>query len=301
MTTVGALAGARRRRRQTRRARAAAPALGLAPPSDRPSTPRSSCSTARPTPRSTSGRRERSAARGPTGSPASGGPSASPRPPSPTTSPRSSPSTPDWARPRPRRAGPRRPRRSPGRGGAVREHLWSWLPDYLDAVTDLAIPALTDWAELTRRAIAAEFSAQPAWPRLPLALRAAPGAIRRRPRRPVDALTTPVAQRHHPDPPPPGRRRRAGRRRPPDRRAPLHPARHARPGSGRHPGLGSRTRRYAGRLGTPAGSPATRWPAGGRHAPGAPGCSYGRPASGRAEGGTGDRMIMARPASSGST
>jgi len=57
------------------------------------------------------------------------------------------------------------------------EHLWPWLPAYLDAVADLAVPALTAWAELSRRAVAAEFAAQPAWPRLPLALRAAPGDI----------------------------------------------------------------------------------------------------------------------------
>ena len=71
------------------------------------------------------------------------------------------------------------------------EHLWPWLPAYLDAVAELAVPALTEWAELSRRAIAAEFSAQPAWPRLPLALRAAPGGIGEG-RRLVDALTTPV-------------------------------------------------------------------------------------------------------------
>ena len=52
-------------------------------------------------------------------------------------------------------------------------------------------PGPDRWAELARRAIAAEFSAQPAWPRLPLALRAAPGDIGEG-RRLVDALTTPV-------------------------------------------------------------------------------------------------------------
>jgi TorA maturation chaperone TorD len=39
------------------------------------------------------------------------------------------------------------------------EHLWPWLPAYLDAVTDLGAPALTGWAQLTRRSIAAEYSA----------------------------------------------------------------------------------------------------------------------------------------------
>jgi hypothetical protein len=54
------------------------------------------------------------------------------------------------------------------------EHLWPWLPAYLDAVTDLAVPSLTSWAELARRALAAEFGRLPPCPRPPLALRAAP-------------------------------------------------------------------------------------------------------------------------------
>ena len=74
------------------------------------------------------------------------------------------------------------------------EHLWPWLPAYLDAVTDLAAPALGGWAELTWRAIAAEYSAQPAQAQLPLALRAAPAAAG--PDGPlrdmIAALTTPV-------------------------------------------------------------------------------------------------------------
>jgi TorA maturation chaperone TorD len=75
-----------------------------------------------------------------------------------------------------------------------REHLWPWLPAYLDAVADLGVPALTAWAGLTRRAVAAEFSAQPAWPALPLALRAAPAETWTGLRLAglVDALTTPV-------------------------------------------------------------------------------------------------------------
>ena len=71
------------------------------------------------------------------------------------------------------------------------EHLWPWLPAYLDAVADLAVPALTVWAELSRRAVAAEFAAQPAGPRLPLALRAAPDDIGVGLGL-VDALITPV-------------------------------------------------------------------------------------------------------------
>jgi hypothetical protein len=56
------------------------------------------------------------------------------------------------------------------------EHLWPWLPGYLDAVADLAVPSLTTWTDLVRRAIAAEYRAQPPCPRQPLALRTAPPA-----------------------------------------------------------------------------------------------------------------------------
>jgi Nitrate reductase delta subunit len=56
------------------------------------------------------------------------------------------------------------------------EHLWPWLPGYLDAVADLAVPTLTTWIGLVRRAIAAEYRAKPPCPRQPLALRAAPPA-----------------------------------------------------------------------------------------------------------------------------
>ena len=53
------------------------------------------------------------------------------------------------------------------------EHLWSWLPSYLDAITDLGAPGLAPWARLARRALLAERGGHPGgW--LPLALRAAP-------------------------------------------------------------------------------------------------------------------------------
>jgi hypothetical protein len=81
------------------------------------------------------------------------------------------------------------------RQGLFWEHLWPWLPAYLDAVADLGLPSLTAWAELCRQAVAAEFSVQPAWPRLPLALRAAAAdpwdGLRLAGL--VDALTTPVS------------------------------------------------------------------------------------------------------------
>jgi TorA maturation chaperone TorD len=54
------------------------------------------------------------------------------------------------------------------------EHLWPWLPAYLDAVTDLGVPSLTKWAGLTQRVLAAEYGALPPVSRRPLALREAP-------------------------------------------------------------------------------------------------------------------------------
>ncbi len=53
------------------------------------------------------------------------------------------------------------------------EHLWPWLPGYLDAVADLGSSGLAAWARLAGRALLAERDAHPGgW--LPLALRAAP-------------------------------------------------------------------------------------------------------------------------------
>jgi hypothetical protein len=74
------------------------------------------------------------------------------------------------------------------------EHLWPWLPGYLDAVADLAVPSLTTWTDLVRRVIAAEYRAQPPCPRQPLALRAAPPAAGREagPRDLVELVTIPV-------------------------------------------------------------------------------------------------------------
>ena len=59
------------------------------------------------------------------------------------------------------------------------EYLWPWLPGYLDAVTDMAAPALAGWARLAGCFMDAEFRAHPAWPRLPLALRDAPQGVSR--------------------------------------------------------------------------------------------------------------------------
>ena len=53
------------------------------------------------------------------------------------------------------------------------EHLWPWLPMYLDSVADLR-SALTGWARLVRQVVTAERDRVPASRRLPLSLRGAP-------------------------------------------------------------------------------------------------------------------------------
>lgn len=57
------------------------------------------------------------------------------------------------------------------------EHIWSWAPGYLTAVTRLGVPSLAAWARLTRSALGAEArrAAPPA--ALPLALRTAPAPV----------------------------------------------------------------------------------------------------------------------------
>lgn len=73
------------------------------------------------------------------------------------------------------------------------EHVWPWLPGYLDAVDDLGTPALAPWARLARRVMAAERARHPGG-RLPLALRTAPAPVAE-PERTNDLLemlTTPV-------------------------------------------------------------------------------------------------------------
>ncbi len=83
------------------------------------------------------------------------------------------------------------------RSALLAEHLWPWLPGYLDAVTSLATGALPAWAGLARQAVTAERATAapgqpPAATRLPLALRAAPPPPR--PGQPLsDLLTSLVA------------------------------------------------------------------------------------------------------------
>ena len=83
------------------------------------------------------------------------------------------------------------------RTALLAEHLWPWLPGYLDAVTDLATPALPAWAALTRQAITAEVTSE--GPRQPAAAGLLPLALRSAPRPPhpgsplSDLLTALVA------------------------------------------------------------------------------------------------------------
>ncbi len=62
------------------------------------------------------------------------------------------------------------------------EHLWSWIPGYLDAVTDLRTATVTPWARLVAQVLTAEGRHATPAPGLPLALRQAT--------RPVEAGTT---------------------------------------------------------------------------------------------------------------
>jgi hypothetical protein len=79
------------------------------------------------------------------------------------------------------------------RHALLAEHLWPWLPGYLDAVADLGTPALADWARLTGQALLAEYRPHQG-SRLPLAQRAAPPAISAGATHSdlLDALTAPV-------------------------------------------------------------------------------------------------------------
>jgi len=57
------------------------------------------------------------------------------------------------------------------------EHLWSWAPGYLTAVSRLDMPSLGQWARLTARALGREARQAAAPAVLPLALRAAPASL----------------------------------------------------------------------------------------------------------------------------
>ena len=69
-----------------------------------------------------------------------------------------------------------RERLSHARATLLREHLWSWAPGYLTAVSRVAGPTLAAWAELTLPALhrEARSAAASRTAALPAALRAAP-------------------------------------------------------------------------------------------------------------------------------
>lgn len=83
---------------------------------------------------------------------------------------------------------------SQAQGTLLGEHLRSWVPAYLYAVSSLPVPALRGWADLLRRILDAESHRHPALPALPLALRNAPppGVPLAGPREMADTLTVPV-------------------------------------------------------------------------------------------------------------
>lgn len=57
------------------------------------------------------------------------------------------------------------------------EHVWSWAPGYLQAVTGLQITALANWAQLTDEVLRAESGQLGEPATLPLAMRLAPAAL----------------------------------------------------------------------------------------------------------------------------
>ncbi len=60
------------------------------------------------------------------------------------------------------------------RAALFHEHIWSWAPGYLHAVTELGITSVAAWARLTEEALRAEYADLGPAEMLPLALRAAP-------------------------------------------------------------------------------------------------------------------------------
>jgi hypothetical protein len=79
------------------------------------------------------------------------------------------------------------------RAALFREHIWSWVPGYLDAVADLGT-SLGAWAEVTRAALEREASLLPGGELLPAALRDAPPPVEddEGPGPLVDGVLTPI-------------------------------------------------------------------------------------------------------------
>lgn len=74
------------------------------------------------------------------------------------------------------------------------EHLWSWAPGYLAAVSHFPVPSVTEWARLCGQALRAELEDVEPATTLPLALRAAPAPLGVDPTfdETLDALVAPV-------------------------------------------------------------------------------------------------------------
>jgi hypothetical protein len=72
---------------------------------------------------------------------------------------------------------PTRDRLRHAREALLFEHLWSWAPGYLTAVTRLGVPSLAAWGRLTLSALGAEACRAALPSALPLALRTAPEPI----------------------------------------------------------------------------------------------------------------------------
>lgn len=63
------------------------------------------------------------------------------------------------------------------RAALFHEHIFSWAPGYLLAITELGIPSVAAWAHLTEQALHAELAALRPAEMLPLALRTAPPGL----------------------------------------------------------------------------------------------------------------------------
>jgi TorA maturation chaperone TorD len=89
---------------------------------------------------------------------------------------------------------PTRDRLRHAREALLFEHLWSWAPGYLTAVTGLGVPSLAAWAQLTLSALGREARRAAPPSALPLALRTAPPPVTPADGRGqlLDALVAPV-------------------------------------------------------------------------------------------------------------
>ena len=63
------------------------------------------------------------------------------------------------------------------REALLHEHLWSWAPPYLHAVSVSGVATLAAWADLAAQALSVEHACAPAAADLPLALREAPWGL----------------------------------------------------------------------------------------------------------------------------